>query len=78
VTPLCTWRHCSPTRIYKKSSESLTAYDRDAIRDDLDKPSIKLVIRPRSNGIKMIRYNKRLYREHNCSERIFGHLKINR
>ena len=25
-----------------------------------------------------IRYNKRLYRERNCIERVFGHLKINR
>ena len=26
----------------------------------------------------IIRYSKRLYRERNCIERVFGHLKINR
>ena len=54
------------------------AYDVDAIRNDLKKRGIKPVIPPKSNRIKTIRYSKRLYRERNCIERMFGHLKINR
>lgn len=54
------------------------AYDADAIREDLKKRGITPVIPPKSNRIKTIRYNKRLYRERNCIERMFGHLKINR
>lgn len=53
-------------------------YDSDAIRDDLKQRRIKPVIPPRSNRKAVIRYNKRLYRERNCIERVFGHLKINR
>jgi transposase len=54
------------------------AYDTDAIRDDLKQRGIKPVIPPKSNRTKRIRYNKRLYRERNCIERVLGHLKINR
>ena len=54
------------------------AYDVDAIRNDLKKRGIKPVIPPKSNRIRTIRYSKRLYRERNCIERMFGHLKINR
>ena len=54
------------------------AYDADAIRDDLKKRGIKPVIPPKSNRTKTIRYSKRLYRERNCIERMFGHLKVNR
>jgi transposase len=54
------------------------AYDADAIREDLKKRGITPVIPPKSNRIKTIRYSKRLYRERNCIERMFGHLKINR
>ncbi len=54
------------------------AYDTDAIRADLKRRGIKAVIPPKSNRKVMIRYNKRLYRERNCIERVFGHLKINR
>jgi transposase len=54
------------------------AYDADAIREDLKMRGIKPVIPPKSNRIKMVRYSKRLYRERNCIERMFGHLKINR
>jgi hypothetical protein len=39
---------------------------------------IKPVIPPKSNRAKAIRYSKRLYRQRNCIERVFGHLKINR
>jgi transposase len=54
------------------------AYDSDAIRDDLKKRGIKAVIPPKSNRTVAIRYNKRIYRERNCIERVLGHLKINR
>lgn len=54
------------------------AYDSDAIRDDLKKRGIKAVIPPKSNRKVAIRYNKRLYRQRNCIERVIGHLKINR
>ena len=53
-------------------------YDSDAIRDDLRDRNIKPVIPPRSNRIKTIRYDKRLYRDRNRIERLFGHMKINR
>jgi transposase len=54
------------------------AYDSDAIRDDLKQRGIRVVIPPKSNRTNMIRYNKRLYRQRNCIERVLGHLKINR
>jgi len=54
------------------------AYDSDAIRADLKRRGIRAVIPPKSNRKVAIRYNKRLYRERNCIERVFGHLKINR
>jgi transposase len=54
------------------------AYDADAIRDDLRKRGIRPVIPPKLNRTKTIRFSKRLYRERNCIERMFGHLKINR
>jgi transposase len=54
------------------------AYDTDAIRTDLKKRGIKAVIPPKSNRKAVIRYNKRQYRQRNCIERVFGHLKINR
>ena len=54
------------------------AYDTDAIRADLKERGIKPVIPPKSNRIATIRYNKTLYRERNCIERVLGHLKINR
>lgn len=54
------------------------AYDTDAIREDLKKRGIKPVIPPKSNRKATIRYSKRLYRQRNCIERVFGHLKINR
>ena len=54
------------------------AYDADTTRTDLKKRSIRPVIPPKSNRTKKIRYSTRLYRERNCIERMFGHLKINR
>jgi len=54
------------------------AYDTDAIRDDLKKRGIKSVIPPKSTSKATIRYSKHLYRQRNCIERVFGHLKINR
>jgi len=53
------------------------AYDADAIRADLRRHGIRS-IPPKSNRTKTIRYRKRLYRERNCIERMFAHLKINR
>jgi len=49
------------------------AYDSDAIRDDLKKRGIRAVIPPKSNRKTTIRYNKQLYRERNCIERMIGH-----
>lgn len=40
--------------------------------------SQKRDIPPKANRKVQIRYDKRLYRERNCIERVFGHLKINR
>jgi transposase len=54
------------------------AYDADVIRDDLKKRGTRPVIPPKSNRTRTIRYSKRLYRECNRIERMFGHLKINR
>jgi transposase len=54
------------------------AYDSDVIRADLKRRGIKAVIPPKSNRKTVIPYNKRLYRERNWIERVFGHLKINR
>jgi len=54
------------------------AYDTDAIRNDLRRRRIKAVIPPKSSRKKKIRYDKKLYRERNCIERVIGHLKINR
>src|SRR5262245_57942631 len=54
------------------------AYDSDAIRNDLKQRGIRAVIPPKSNRTKTICYNKRLYRQRNCIERVLGHLKINR
>jgi transposase len=53
-------------------------YDSDAIRGDLKERHIKPVIPPRSNRKKTIRYNKKLYKERNRIERLFGHLKMQR
>ena len=54
------------------------AYDSDAIRDDLKRRGIEAVIPPKSNRTATIPYDKKLYRERNWIERVFGHLKINR
>jgi transposase len=53
-------------------------YDSNSIRYDLKKPGIKPVIPPKSNRIKTIRYNKKLYKTRNSIERHFGFLKQNR
>jgi transposase len=44
----------------------------------LKERGIKLVIPPKFNRTKTIRYNRKLYRERNCIERTLGHLQINR
>lgn len=54
------------------------AYDTDAIRAGLKDRGIRPVIPPKSNRKATIRWNKRLYRQRNRIERMFGHLKINR
>ncbi len=54
------------------------AYDTDAIRAALKARGIRPVIPPKSNRKAAIRWNKRLYRQRNRIERMFGHLKINR
>jgi len=54
------------------------AYDTDAIRADLKRRGIKAVIPSKSNRKAPIPHNKRLYKQRNWIERVFGHLKINR
>jgi len=54
------------------------ACDADAIPGDFKQRGIRPVIPPKSDRIATIRYNKRLYRQRNCIERVLGHLKINR
>lgn len=51
------------------------AYDSDHIRASLAKFNIKVVILYRSNRIKQIAHNKRLYRMRNQFERMFNRLK---
>jgi transposase len=46
------------------------AYDYDPIRDDLKQRGIRAVIPPKSNRTKTICYNKRLYRQRNCIDRV--------
>lgn len=51
------------------------AYDSDEIRADLREQEIKPVIPTRSNRVKQIRHDKKLYRQRNCVERLVGKLK---
>jgi len=53
-------------------------YDADAIRTNLAERKIKAVIPGRSNRRVKIEYDRALYKQRNCIERMFGHLKINR
>jgi transposase len=53
-------------------------YDTDAIRTGLHDAGIRCCIPPKSTRKAKIRWNKRIYRERNCIERMIGHLKINR
>jgi len=54
------------------------AYDTDAIRADLAAQGIRAIIPPKSNRIRAIRWNKRLYRQRSGIECNVGHLKANR
>jgi transposase len=54
------------------------AYDTDAIRADLKARGIRAVIPPKSNRLRAIRWNKRLYRKRSGIECNVGHLKANR
>lgn len=53
-------------------------YDTDAIRATLHERGIRAVIPPRSHRTYTVRWNRRIYRERNCIERMIGHLKVNR
>lgn len=53
-------------------------YDADAIRANLAQPKIEAVIPGRSNRRVKIEHDRKLYRQRNRIERMFGHLKINR
>jgi transposase len=53
-------------------------YDADAIRADLAGREIEAVIPGRSNRRVKIEHDRRLYKQRNRIERMFGHLKINR
>jgi transposase len=55
-----------------------TGCDSDAIRADLKESDIRPLIPPRSNRKEAIRWNRRLYRQCNRIELMFGYLKINR
>jgi transposase len=48
------------------------AHDSHAIRDDLKQRGIRAVIPPKSNHTKTICYNKRIYRQRNCIERLLA------
>jgi transposase len=54
------------------------AFDSNEIRDDLAERGIEAVIPSKSNRKVPIPYDKAKYRDRNCIERFFGHLKINR
>lgn len=51
------------------------AYDSDDIRATLHKDGIKAVIPSKSNRLKPIPHDKKLYRRRNCVERLVGKLK---
>ena len=53
-------------------------YDADAISADLAKQNIDPRIPGRSNRRVKIEYDRKLYKQRNRIERMFGHLKINR
>ena len=53
-------------------------YDADAIRADLAHRKIEAVIPGRSNRRVKIEHDRKLYKQRNRIERMFGHLKINR
>lgn len=53
-------------------------YDADAIRADLAKRNIDVVIPGRSNRRVKIEHDRALYKQRNRIERMFGQLKINR
>ena len=53
-------------------------YDADAIRAYLAKRDIDPGIPGRSNRRVKIKYDRKLYKQRNRIERMFGHLKINR
>jgi hypothetical protein len=69
--------HLSPCFVTQPIQKRLEPTS-DAIREDLKQRGIRAVIPPRSNRTKTICYNKRLYLQRNCIERLLGHLKINR
>lgn len=58
---------CLPTR----------AYDADTIRADVARRNIEPVIHGRSNRWVKIDHDRKLYKQRNRIERMFGHLKIN-
>jgi transposase len=51
------------------------AYDSDEIRGNLQEKDIKPVIPTKSNRVKQIPHDKKLYRRRNCVERLVGRLK---
>jgi transposase len=50
----------------------------ESIRTDLKRRGIQAVIPPKANRTASIHYNKQLCRQRNWTERVFGHLKVNR
>ena len=51
------------------------AYDSDEIRGNVQEKDIKPVIPTKSNRVKQIPHDKKLYRRRNCVERLVGRLK---
>ncbi|WP_162234263.1 transposase [Novosphingobium sp. Leaf2] len=65
----------------ERAPEALLAdkgYDADTIRADLAERNIEAVIPGRSNRRVKIEHDRPLYNQRNRTERMFGHLKINR
>ena len=54
------------------------AYDSDLIRSGLADRDIEAVIPSKTNRTLIIPHDERKYKDRNCIERVFGHLKINR
>ena len=53
-------------------------YDTDAVRAMLKDTGVRPCIPPKCTRKAAIRWNRRIYRERNCIERMIGQLKVHR